>query len=131
MDGGDKGLVRNIKEAVEAYGCHPYTVHVLGVLIRDLYGGDATKWREVNPLEEGKLGGLFEKIIEHRGEDLWLLELVASSVGPAPVEMLAELLAQIAPRNYKARQWGPLRRVRMADETYRWLCKEHAEMRGK
>ncbi len=38
---------------------------------------------------------------------------------------LAELLGDIAPKNYKARQWGPLRRVRMADNTYRWLCAEH------
>lgn len=44
---------------------------------------------------------------------------------------LAELLGEIAPRNYKARQWGPLRRVRMPDETYRWLCDKHAEMRGR
>ena len=24
-------------------------------------------------------------------------------------------------------EWGPLRRVKMPDHTYRWLCKEHAE----
>ena len=23
--------------------------------------------------------------------------------------------------------WGPLSRIRMSDNTYRWLCKEHAE----
>jgi len=40
---------------------------------------------------------------------------------------LAELFSEIAPKNYKGRQWGPLRRVRMPDNTYRWLCKEHAE----
>ena len=40
---------------------------------------------------------------------------------------LAELFSEIAPENYKARQWGPLKRVRMPDNTYRWLCKEHAE----
>jgi len=39
---------------------------------------------------------------------------------------LAGLFAEIAPANYKARQWGPLRRVRMPDNTYRWLCGEHA-----
>jgi hypothetical protein len=39
---------------------------------------------------------------------------------------LAELFSEIAPKNYKARQWGPLRRVRMPDNTYRWLCEEHA-----
>ena len=40
---------------------------------------------------------------------------------------LAELFSEIAPKNYKGRQWGPLRRVRMSDNTYRWFCKEHAE----
>ena len=89
--GGEKAIMQ---EAVRAYGCHPYAVHVLGVLIRDLYGGDVRKWREVNPLEETKVAGLFERIIEHRGEDLGLMEFVASSVGPAPVEMLAELLSE-------------------------------------
>jgi len=39
---------------------------------------------------------------------------------------LAELFSEIAPKNYKARQWGELRRVRMADNTYRWLCGKHA-----
>ena len=27
----------------------------------------------------------------------------------------------------REQDWGPLRRVRMPDNTYRWLCKEHAE----
>jgi len=39
---------------------------------------------------------------------------------------LAELFEQIAPKNYKARQWGELRRIKMPDNTYRWLCAEHA-----
>ena len=86
---GDKAIML---QAVKAYGCHAYSVHVLGVLIRDLYGGDVLKWQEVNPLEEAKLEGLFERIIENRSDDLGLLELMACSVGPAPVAMLAELL---------------------------------------
>jgi hypothetical protein len=44
---------------------------------------------------------------------------------------LAELLEAIAPDNYKARQWGPLRRVRMGDNTYRWMCDEHARRMGR
>jgi len=39
----------------------------------------------------------------------------------------AILLEEIAPSNYKARQWGPLGRVRMPDNTYRWLCAKHAK----
>ena len=92
---GDKEIMR---QAAGAYGNHPYAVHVLGVLIHDLYGGGVSRWEEVRPLEEKKkgldVGVLFEKIIEHRKEDLGLLGLAACSVGPAPVEMLGELLRQ-------------------------------------
>jgi tetratricopeptide (TPR) repeat protein len=88
---GDKSIMQ---QAVKTYGYHPYAVHVLGVLIRDLYDADISRWEEVNPLEEPKLEGLFDAILEHRPEDVPLLELVASSVGPAPVSMLAELLGQ-------------------------------------
>ena len=87
---GVDGDEATILEAADAYGNHPYAVHVLGALIRDLYGGDVSRWEEVNPLREAKLEGLFERIIEHREQDLELLELVACSVGPAPVRMLAE-----------------------------------------
>jgi tetratricopeptide (TPR) repeat protein len=90
-----KGAETAKREAVSAYGCHAYAVHVLGVLIRDLYGGDASRWREVNPLrDKPELAGLFERIIKTCGDDLPLLELVACSLGPAPVEMLAELTAR-------------------------------------
>jgi hypothetical protein len=35
---------------------------------------------------------------------------------------LARFLEETAPTNYRARQWGSLRRVRMSDNTYRWVC---------
>jgi len=44
---------------------------------------------------------------------------------------LAELLENIAPDNYRGRQWGSLRRVRMPDNTYRWFCDEHAKKLGR
>ena len=95
---GVKGDREIMREAAGAYGNHPYAVHVLGVLIHDLYGGDVSKWEEVSPMKEKRkgldIGVLFEKIIEHRKEDLGLLELVASSVGPAPVDMLEKMLGQ-------------------------------------
>ncbi len=93
-DLGVKGSSTVKRHAAKAYGNHPYAVHVLGALIRDLYGGDVSRWEQVNPLREAKLEGLFERIIEHRGEDLELLELIACSVGPALVRMLAERLGQ-------------------------------------
>jgi tetratricopeptide (TPR) repeat protein len=89
-----KGPEEAKREAVTAYGCHAFAVHVLGALLRDWYGGDASRWREVNPLRDHKLAGLFERIIDTCQADLPLLEFVACSLGPAPVEMLAELTAQ-------------------------------------
>jgi tetratricopeptide (TPR) repeat protein len=82
------------REAVTAYGCHAFAVHVLGALLRDWYGGDASRWREVNPLQDHKPASLFKQIIDTCEEDLPLLEFVACSLGPVPVEMLAELTAR-------------------------------------
>jgi internalin A len=39
---------------------------------------------------------------------------------------LSRFLEETAPNNYRARQWGSLRRVRMSDNSYRWLCEAHA-----
>ena len=39
---------------------------------------------------------------------------------------LARFLEEVAPNNYRARQWGSLRRVRMSDNSYRWLCEKCA-----
>ncbi|MCX5645431.1 MAG: tetratricopeptide repeat protein [Phycisphaerae bacterium] len=90
-----KGTEKAKREAVSAYDCHAFAVHVLGVLIRDLYGGDVSRWRQVNPLQDKpELGGLFARIIDTCKEDLPLLEFVACSLGPAPVAMLAELVAR-------------------------------------
>jgi len=42
---------------------------------------------------------------------------------------LARLLEEIASTNYRARQWGSLRRVRLSDNSYRWLCEDCATRR--
>jgi hypothetical protein len=39
---------------------------------------------------------------------------------------LARFLEETAPNNYRARQWGSLRRTRMSDNSYRWLCENCA-----
>lgn len=58
---------------------------------------------------------------------------VAKSIGEGDKESrltraaLARLLEELAPTNYRARQWGSLRRVRMSDDSFRWLCPEHAK----
>lgn len=39
---------------------------------------------------------------------------------------LSRFLEEVAPDNYRARQWGSLRRVRMSDNSYRWLCEDCA-----
>ncbi len=43
---------------------------------------------------------------------------------------LSRFLEEVAPDNYRARQWGSLRRVRMSDNSYRWLC-ENCATRAK
>ena len=35
---------------------------------------------------------------------------------------LARFLEETAPDNHRARRWGSLKRVRMNDNSYRWLC---------
>jgi hypothetical protein len=42
---------------------------------------------------------------------------------------LSRFLEAVAPDNFRARQWGSLRRVRMSDNSYRWLCKACADQR--
>ncbi len=42
---------------------------------------------------------------------------------------LSRFLEEVAPDNYRARQWGSLRRVRMSDNSYRWLCEECSNVR--
>lgn len=39
---------------------------------------------------------------------------------------LSIFLEEAAPERYRARRWGSLRRKRMSDNSYRWLCAEHA-----
>ncbi|VUX54879.1 protein of unknown function [uncultured Woeseiaceae bacterium] len=38
---------------------------------------------------------------------------------------VASFLDGVAPNNYRAKQWGSLRRVHMPNNSYRWLCKDH------
>ena len=42
---------------------------------------------------------------------------------------LARFLEEVARVNFQAGQWGSLRRVRMSDNSYRWLCEECARRR--
>lgn len=44
---------------------------------------------------------------------------------------LQQLLCDIARDNFEARQWGDMRRVRMPDNTYRWMCNFHANQIGR
>jgi internalin A len=39
---------------------------------------------------------------------------------------LTQFLEEVAPHNYRTRRWGSLRRVRLRDNSYRWLCSECA-----
>ena len=39
---------------------------------------------------------------------------------------LTRFLEELAPNNYRAGQWGELKRTRLPDNSFRWLCEEHA-----
>jgi hypothetical protein len=39
---------------------------------------------------------------------------------------MAQFLETLAPNNYRAGQWGELKRIHLPDNSYRWLCEEHA-----
>jgi internalin A len=71
-------------------------------------------------------GGFVEEM-ERRWPVRNVIGLSSGSVDVLARMQLAELLEEIAPRHYKARRWGPLRRIRMPDNTCRWLCNEHAK----
>ncbi len=66
-------------------------------------------------VKEMKKGGKIRDLRQFGGEDEKRIARM----------QLGELFSEIAPKNYKARQWGTLRRVRMSDNTFRWLCEEH------
>jgi hypothetical protein len=68
-------------------------------------------------VEEMKGGGKIRDLRQFGGEDEKRIARM----------QLAELLEEIAPNYYKAMQWGSLSRVRMPDNTYRWLCEEHTQ----
>jgi len=72
-------------------------------------------------------GGQTVKGIEGRGKIRDLRQWRGEDEKRIARMQLAELFSGIAPKNYKARQWGELRRIKMPDNTYRWLCEEHAE----
>ncbi len=64
----------------------------------------------------GKGAGMLD-VLDERGADVNRIARM----------QLAQLLGEIAPKNYKARKWGSLQRVRMRDNSYRWMCQEHAK----
>ena len=39
---------------------------------------------------------------------------------------MAQFLEELAPKNYRAGQWGELKRLHLPDNSYRWLCEAHA-----
>ncbi len=73
-----------------AYGGHPFALTSLGQLLAARHGGDIAKWRELDP-GRGDIATLFDKVLDHHADDTPLLEIVACSIGSAPVAMLADL----------------------------------------
>ncbi|MEM6590624.1 MAG: hypothetical protein AAF651_02050 [Cyanobacteria bacterium P01_C01_bin.73] len=40
---------------------------------------------------------------------------------------MTQFLETLAPTNYRAGQWGELKRIHLPDNSYRWLCAKHAK----
>jgi len=122
-----KGDQEIMLKAADTYGNHPYAVHVLGALIRDLYHGNVAEWEKVNPLEEAKLDDLFEKIIEHRKDDFGLLVIIACSVTPVPSRLLTETL--VLDENQIRRKLSELAKWQMVEFTQSASVDQHAVVR--
>jgi hypothetical protein len=79
---------------------------------------ELTKHLELKAPEKNELA-IAEKIVPGSvGKDLRGHDREAALTRAA----LAKLLEEVAPENYRARRWGSLRRVRMSDNSHRWLC---------
>jgi hypothetical protein len=82
---------------------------------------DTSEKSRTSDMSSGFVGDVNEKgIVDVRMRDLNDDQRIARI-------RLSELLKEIAPDKYKAQQWGPLKRIMMRDNTYRWLCNKHAE----
>ncbi|MBN1342876.1 MAG: tetratricopeptide repeat protein, partial [Phycisphaerae bacterium] len=78
--------------AAAAYKGHAYSLQLLGhALATAEYGSDIANWTKVDPIK-GDLSNVLAKLVDHFPDERPLLDLVACSLGPAPVGMLAELL---------------------------------------
>ncbi len=78
-------------------------------------------------MEISSEGGQTVKSIEGRGKIRDLRQWSGADEKRIARMQLAKLFSEISPENYKAQQWGELRRIKMPDNTYRWLCEEHSE----
>ena len=84
---------------------------------------ELAKHVELNQGDKKELAGADEVVQGDVGKDL------RGSDGELKLTRaaLSQLLEEIAPTNYRARQWGSLCRVRMSDNSYRWLCEACAK----
>ncbi len=82
---------------------------------------ELTKHFEMKPPDKRAQDGLDEVLqgdYDFRGDDIRQAKLARMA--------LIRFLEEVAPTNYRSRLWGSLRRVRLSDNSHRWLCEEHA-----
>jgi hypothetical protein len=79
---------------------------------------ELTKHLEIETPEEGKDPDVREAFGSVVGKDLRGNDRETAITRAA----LSRFLEEAAPTNYRARRWGSLRRVKMSDNSYRWLC---------
>ncbi len=101
----------------------------------DVYGAvknEVTFMKELTKhLELGVVEGSGKTSKLLKADDLWPGEQVRNLQGEDGETSLmraalAHFLEGIAPTQYRAGQWGELKRVRLPDNTHRWLCVQHA-----
>jgi internalin A len=86
------------------------------VPLRFSYAKPPIPWSEIPGAKERRIQYRFN-ITPPAGSDINRLALME----------LAAFLEKQKPANYKAQQWGELERVKLPDNTFRWLCKEHRD----
>jgi hypothetical protein len=84
---------------------------------------ELTKHLGLKMPERGNATAVDEMLGKDAGKDLRGGDLESALTRAA----LERFLEETAPDNYRARRWGSLRRMRMSDNSYRWLCEQCAK----
>ncbi len=98
------------------------------------FNNHRTATRTPGPMQSGSLpiqclyrDTTQKTVLPKRSHSQVLLQSRFSAARRTRLSNSAARVSSAAPDNYRAKRWGSLRRVRMSDNSYRWLCKDHAK----